>query len=135
MTLQLPITPNRRQAMGLCCDRERTVMGSHDQFSVFKFLPEQRAREVNGIESSQLRRHRLCRPLKNGGTDFNELKGCNHFENRSPTARYLRIGKFCPNAEAIQRPQTFDRGQRARNSLTNLAPLAQGIGLPESETE
>lgn len=90
---------------------------------------------MNGFESPQFGRHRLCRPLKNGRSDFNDFKGSNHFEDRGTTDCYLRIGKVCPDAEATQRPQTFDGDQRARNALVNIAPLAQGIGLPEGETE
>jgi hypothetical protein len=121
--------------MGVCCDRERAVVGGHDQFSIFGFLPEQRSRQVNGVESPEFGRHRLCRPLKYGRSDFNDFKGTNHFEDASATTRHLRIGKLCPDAKATQRPQAFDGNQSTRNALMNIAPLPQGIGLPESETE
>ncbi len=72
-------------------ERQGTIMSRHREIPARHVLPEKGRREVNCVERTEFRRHRLCGSFEDHGVDFHQFKGGDQPQDRSPAARDFRI--------------------------------------------
>ena len=82
-------------------------MGCHDRIESARLLPKECRREVNRVQSPELRWHRLRRAIENDPVNFHELQRLDDTKNRCTSQGDLGIGESNSQTKPIERTQTF----------------------------
>src|SRR5438093_1725934 len=66
--------PYYRQTMRPGAERERAVMGGHDEIRARHLFPQQGRGQMDRVKRAELRGHRLRRAVENDSVDFHDLE-------------------------------------------------------------
>ena len=123
------------KAVGSSAERQRGIMGRHDQIGVQLIPPEEGSGEMDCIECAKDSRHWLRRSIEDDRIDVHQLKRRDQREDRLAARSDVRVGELDTEAKSIERTERLGHHEGARNTPVDLPPLRQRVRLAKRQPE